>query len=285
MGKTFEGSTFKSGAKVTILDEYADIYTDILGSAWPEDLWYIETHAGTGVIDTGDYEIDGSTITILKNYREDFAGFYFYEKRQEHFEELIQRLEAEFGWTFEVSPLKPTEKNFDVARLEEPYIRIMNADSNQNAPFLAENSNPERHWLVFIDQAGPTVEMDTIAAFLDRGHMDMLLTFPTTGIHRSAGSEHSKHVVDNHYGGDDWTEDATMDERVEEFVAKIEERGEYRPVITRELRWPQKPQSRFDLVFASGHPKARKLAKERMQQEEIWDKARERLGMGNISSW
>lgn len=284
MGRKFEGSTFKSAAKVSILDEYTDIYTDILGSKWPEKLWYIETHAGTGVIDTGDYEIDGSILTILSNYSDDFSRYYFFEKRTAHFEELVNQLEERFGWDFDVSPLKPTEKDFDVARLDRPYIRVMNADCNDNATFLAENSNPENHWLVFIDQAGPSVKLDTVEAFLDRGNMDMLLTFPTSGIHRSAGSEHSRPRVDDHYGGD-WTKDASMEERVQEFVEKLEERQELKPIVTRDLKWRQNPQQRFDLVFASESEVARKKARGRMKQEEIWEKARERLGLGNIDSW
>lgn len=284
MGTTFQGSTYKSAAKVTILKEYADIYTDILGSKWPEELWYIETHAGSGVINTGNGEIDGSTITMLSNYADEFDGFYFYEEDEDHFDELVARLEGRFGWSFDVGPAKPDDADFKVARLEDPYIRIMNVDCNDGAPFLIEHSYEERHWLVFIDQAGPTVHMDTVDGFLDRGHMDLLLTFPTRGIHRAAGSDHSKHVVDDHYRGK-WTEDADLDQRVDEFVDLIEERPEYKPVIDRPLQWQHTHQARFDLIFASASSTAREKAEDRMQQDDIWVKANERLGNPNLNSW
>lgn len=284
MGTAFQGSTYKSAAKVTILNEYADIYTDILGSKWPEDLWYIETHAGTGVIDTGKGEIDGSTITMLSNYADDFDRFYFYEEKPAHFKEVVDRLEGRFGWSFDVGPAKPSDADFEVARLDDPYIRIMNVDCNNGAPFLTEHSYTQRHWLVFIDQAGPTVNMETVDAFLDRGNLDLLVTFPTTGIHRSAASEHSKHVVDDHYGGE-WTEDADLEERVDEFVALIEKRPEYRPVIERPLQWRHTHQSRFDLIFASTSPTAREKARDRMQQDDIWEKANDLLGNPNLDSW
>ena len=48
MCEHFSGGDLKTAAKLVILEEYLDVYTTILDSNWDDDLWYVDTHAGTG---------------------------------------------------------------------------------------------------------------------------------------------------------------------------------------------------------------------------------------------
>ena len=76
MTNTYSGD--KSIAKLVILDKYLGSYKNIMESNWSSDLWYVDTHAGTGVTELSDYRLNvkGSPIRALDF---DFDAYYLYD--------------------------------------------------------------------------------------------------------------------------------------------------------------------------------------------------------------
>lgn len=286
MARHFEGGSQKTVAKLVILEEYLNIYTSIMTSQWGGELWYVDTHAGTGktLIDNADRLVPGSPIRAIENHEKDFDAFYFYEVDSENFTMLHETLETEFDLNFEVREAKPDDADFQVAKSESPKVVIMQMDSNEGASFLAEKSNQNRHWFTFVDPKGLTAKKSTIDTLTNRGNMDILINYQTTGVMRSAAAEHAHAAVTRTLGDDDWPEAGTPEEFVEEYKQRIETRSKY-SAVTKAMESPQDRSWRFDLVFASINNTARELMKGRMKQERLWEKAAEETGQSGLNKW
>lgn len=136
----FSGGNLKTAAKLKILEWYLKEYVNIMEKNWSE-YWYVDTHAGTGkTLCSNGKLIDGSAIRALDAHADKFKRFYFYELDPDHFTTLYETLAERFGYEFEVSEAEPEDADFDVARCYNPYIRIMNLDSNRGVQFLSEYS-------------------------------------------------------------------------------------------------------------------------------------------------
>lgn len=288
MPEHFSGGDLKTAAKLVILEEYLDVYTTILDANWEwGDLWYVDTHAGTGKthIDERGIDIDGSAIRAIDQYGDSFDKFYLYEIDEDHFHTLHETLSERFGIEFDVSPAGISGEDFLVARSNDPYIRIMQMDSNRGVEFLADNSNNTSHWLTFIDPKGLTAKRSTLDTLLRRGNIDILLTYQTSGIMRSAAAEHAQDAVRRTMGDDDWPNAGSRDEYVEIYKEKLEENEEIRPVKTKQLESPNDRRCRFDLVFACTNDDARNAMDDIMNQNRLWEKAWDKFGQFGLGDF
>lgn len=286
MSGHFSGASQKTAAKLVVLEETLDIYTTIILSNWRVSPWYIDTHAGTGRTEISDsITIDGSAIIALENHAQDFERFYFYELNTDHFHLLHETLSDRFDYEFEVSPVNIDGYDFLVARHEDPYIRILNQDSNDGVQFLTEHTASDSHWFVFIDPRGLTARRDTLDALIQRGNVDILLNYQSEGPMRSAAAEHAESAVSRQHGDDDWPDAGSPDEYVEAYKQKLEENEKVAPIISEPFEDPQGDGMRFDLVFACQNDEVTDIIHGRMTQDSLWEKASERTGQSGLSDF
>lgn len=283
-GDHFPGGTLKTAAKLKILEWYLDEYVAIMDKNWG-DYWYVDTHAGTGQTLCSNGElIDGSAIRVLDQYGDRFSRFYFYELDPDHFQTLHRTLSDRFGLEFDVSPARVGDADFAVARCDDPYIRIMNLDSNEGAQFLSEHATNDSHWFTFVDPRGLTAKRTTLDALIARGNMDILINYQTTGVMRNAaeGAEHGDAAVTRTLGDDEWPADASEDDYVELFRERLERNEEWE-IQTKDMRDPHDTSYRFDLVFASSNGTAHRIMNYIMNERtDLWEEAGEELGQAGL---
>lgn len=247
MPEHFTGGDDKTVAKLIMLEECLDIYTTIMNSNWDTEIWYIDTHAGSGKTIVNDFEVDGSALRAIRNYSEDFDGFYLYELDSSHFELLHETISDEVGTDFNVYE---NEDGIRIAKAEDPKIRIMQMDSNEGVEWLVDHAGAHKHWFTFVDPKGLTAKKSTLDALVERSNVDILLTYQTTGVLRSGstGAEHAHGAVDRTIGDEDWPVDADEDEYVRIFEEKLTEdtnlTTDSRKMVSRGDR-----RYRFDLIF------------------------------------
>lgn len=289
MTEHFSGGSLKTAAKLVIHEEYLNAYTTIMDKNWQGELWYVDTHAGTGrtVIDDYGTVIDGSAIRAIENYSDSFDGFYLYEHDEKHFTKLHETLSNRFGISFDIGPVRTEGYDFEVARADEPRIRIMQMDSNEGVSFLADVSRESRHWFTFIDPKGLTARRSTLDTLIDRSNMDILINYQTTGVLRSAaeGAEHAHGAVTRTLGDDDWPTSGGEDEYVRLYKEKLEENSEISPVLSRKMVSPFDKRNRFDLVFAAENKTARQIMKDIMTQDGLWEKANDEVGQSGLRAF
>lgn len=287
MTEHFSGGDKKTAAKLVVHEEYLDVYTTILDKHWDSGLWYIDTHAGTGktVVNDEGYTVDGSAIQVLENYSDFFDRFYFYELDEDHFHKLHQTLADRFNLDFDVYTTKNDDYDFLVAACNEPRIRIMQMDSNEGVSFLAKNARENPHWFAFIDPKGLTAKRSTLDTLLERGNVDILLNYQSTGVMRSAAADHAQDAVRQTMGDDDWPSAGSAEEYVQLFKEKLEENPEIRPVLTKKLVSPHDERYRFDLVFACTNSGARNAMEDIMNQDTLWKKASDRMGQSGLGDF
>lgn len=278
MTNHFDGGSKKTIAKLIILQEYLDIYTDILGSKWPKGLWYVDTHAGSGrtIIDDTT-TVDGSAIRSIENCRDSFDAFYFYELSLERFHTLHETLAETFDLDFEIRETKAPGEDFMVARTYDPDIVIMQLDSNEGVQFLADVSDDQRHWFTFVDPKGLTAKRETLDQLLRRGNMDVLINYQTTGVLRAAadGASQAHDAVTRTMGDNDWPNAASPAEYVGEYETRLGDGTGF--MTTSEPMVPPRGEEkyRFDLVFASAEEIAIEKMEGRMQQDNLWEKVKD----------
>lgn len=292
MTEHFDGGDLKTAAKLVILEEYLDVYTTIIDANWRGEKWYVDTHAGTGrtVIDDTGVIIDGSAIIAIENHSDSFDRFYLYELDPDHFDKLVDTLEERFGLEFDVGPVRVDDEDADfrVARCDDPYIRIMEMDSNDGVRFLANHANDSHHWFTFVDPKGLTAKRSTLDTLIERSNVDILINYQTTGVMRSAaeGAEHAHGAVTRTLGDEDWPNAGSRDDFVEVYREKLEENESISPVKTKKLESPHDRRVRFDLVFACKNSEVRRIMKEEiMDQERLWEKANEKIGQSGLGAF
>lgn len=290
MTEHFSGGSQKTAAKLVILDECLDVYTTIMDANWHKERWYVDTHAGTGrteLDDTG-HVIDGSTILALDQYADSFDAFYFYELDSDNFHKLHETLTDRFGLDFEVRETLVDDEDFMVARHDgDPKVVIMQLDSNDGVSFLAQKADPQKHWFTFVDPKGLTAKKDTLDTLIDRGNCDILITYQTRGVMRSAaeGADHAHGAVSRTLGDDDWPTDGDDDDYIRLFKEKLEENDEISRIVTKKLVSQFDKRNRFDLVFACQNEKVTDIVEEIMTQDVLWEKAAKRMGETNLSQF
>lgn len=287
MSEHFSGGTLKTPAKLIILDWYLKEYVNIMEENWPE-YWYVDTHAGTGKTECGNGAlVDGSAIRVLDNHAEKFHRFYFYELDEGHFHTLHETLRDRFGYDFDVSEARPDDADFLVARHDDPYIRIMQMDSNEGVSFLAENARSNPHWFTFIDPKGLTAKKSTLDTLIERGNMDILINYQTSGVMRNVPEDADGHkAVDRTLGESDWPSDGSEEDYVDLYVDLLEQHSKW-TVRSKNMEDPRDQSYRFDLVFASAHSVAHRIMKYIMEErdDELWKKASKELGQPGLGEW
>lgn len=287
MSEHFSGGNLKTSAKLKILDWYLEPYVNIIDKYW-EDYWYVDTHAGTGRTECDNgVLIDGSAIRALDEYADKFTRFYFYELDPNHFHTLHETLTTRFGYEFEVSEAKPTGADFLVARHYDPYIKIMQTDSNEGVSFLANQANSNPHWFTFVDPKGLTARSSTLDTLIRRGNMDILINYQTSGVMRNAAkdAEHGHEAVTRTLGDDDWPIDGSEEDYVRCFVERLRENEQW-DVLSKNMQDPNDRAYRFDLVFASSNDSALDIMEYIMEErDDLWEKASEELGQPGFDSF
>jgi len=282
----FPGASQKTAAKLEVLEETLDVYTTIIQNNWDVDPWYIDTHAGTGRTKvTQTNTIDGSVLIALDQYTEEFGRFYFYELDEDNFHLLHETISDEFGYSFDIGPVQVDGHDFMVARHEDPYIRIMNQDSNTGVQFLADVAGTHAHWFAFIDPKGLTARRDTLDTLIDRGNVDILLNYQSEGVMRSASAEHAEGAVTRQHGDTDWPNAGTPDEYVTAYREKLGENDDIPRVISHPFDNIQGDGMRFDLVFACQNERVTEIIEEIMDQDELWEKASDRMGQSGLGDF
>ena len=289
MADHYSGGGDKTVAKLVTLEKYVNAYIAIMKEHWGNAPWYIDTHAGTGLVDMEKYgaEVPGSAVRIVEKHRDDFGRFYFYESDEENFDALKATLAEEFELTFETWE---TDAGFLVAKSSDPRIMLLRTNSNEGIQWLSRKANRNAHWFVFMDpEAVIDLEMEAISAVIGRGNTDVLINFQTTGAHRAAGWEPSRGTV-KRLGGAEPLEDGSLDDEVLWFRGNIEDSTEYN-TVSRKTVSETGQGHRFDLVFASGHEVAISIMSDIMGKslkKEIAEEIREHRsasGQQGLENW
>lgn len=282
----FSGATLKTAAKLVILEKYLKPYAQIIGNNF-DNSWYVDTHAGTGKTRAKNGALlDGSALIALSDYTDHFDRFYFYELDINHFHKLHETITQELDIEFDVYKTPVEGHDFMVAASDDPRIRIMQMDSNDGVSFLAEHAQVDAHWFAFIDPRGLTARRSTIDTLIQRGHMDILINYQTTGVMRSAakGAEHAHDAVTRTLGDNDWEAADSPDDYVRMFENRLEENEEF-SVVTKNLEAPRDKDYRFDLVFASGNDTARRIIQDIWDADGLWDEANDKLGQSGLGDF
>lgn len=283
MAGHFSGGDIKTPAKLKLLEWYLERYVPIMENNW-SSYWYIDTHAGTGKTEceTGAI-IDGSTIRVLDEYANKFDRFYFYELQGDHFHTLHETLADRFDYDFRVTaPFG--DRDFYTAKHNDPYIRIMQMDSNRGVQWLADKASTDPHWFSFIDPKGLTVKRDTLDHLIGRGHMDLLINYQTTGVMRNAAPDAAQDAVARTMGDDDWPVDGDPDDYVEEFEKRLSTNPEWQ-ILSKKLEDPRQSSYRFDMVFACASEIGIDIMNGAMTRDDLWDAAYDEFGQSGLGAF
>lgn len=162
----------------------------------------------------------------------------------------------------------------------------MQMDSNDGVSFLANNANEDSHWFTFIDPKGLTAKKSTLDTLIERGNMDILINYQSTGVMRSAHADHAHDAVRRTLGDDEWPNDADTDDYVRFFKERLERNEEWSPILTKNMTAPNDARYRFDLVFATANETARRIMRYIMEErDDLWDEAQSELGQSGLDSW
>lgn len=284
MSSHFTGGNLKTVAKLLILEWYLEQYVNIMEKNWDE-YWYVDTHAGTGRTECDNGKlVDGSAIRVIESYGDKFDRFYFYELNEDHFRTLVETLSNRFGLDFEVIQ---TPEGSLLARNDKPYIRILQKDSNEGVSWLTENARSDTHWFTFVDPKGLTVKKSTLDSLIERGNMDILINYQTSGVMRNAAESatHAHGAVTRTLGDDDWPTDGSGDDYVSLYKEALEQNQDWE-VRTKNMQDPRDPSYRFDLVFASANETGVRIMEYIMdERDDLWEKASDELGQSGFSQF
>lgn len=274
MSEYYSGGGEKTVAKAVILEKYISAYLNIMTKPdnWRGPKWYVDTHSGTGFTSEYEVPIPGSVLRALDH---DFDRFYFYELNGDRFQTLCDTIEDELGASFRFGELPDGQP---VACIDEPYVRVMNMDCNEGVKFLVSESNPHAHWFTFVDPEQLTVDIDLFKKLLRRGKMDILYNFQTSGFVRNTadGAEHSRDKVERNLG-EDYPENATADEHVQDFKESVIEDMGWKAASRKMVSEGSNPW-RYDLIFASQNATGVKIMDDIMDRslkEEVAEEIRQ----------
>lgn len=274
MTQHYSGGSDKTIAKLVILDKYLWSYLKIVGQ-WDCDVWYVDTHSGTGytLLEDYDVEVPGSTLRALDH---DFDRYYFYEKDPDHFELLAETIESELD--IEMSRSEIPDEGIQTATADKPCIRVLNTDCNSGVKWLVNNSREYVPWFVFIDPERLSVDVDLVERLIQRGNTDILLNFQTTAYRRSGAknADHAHGAVENGMG-EEWPVDGSDDDFVEAFKQQVVSPTDY-AATSRKMVSEGSKQWRYDLIFASGAGVAEKIMTDIMRnrlRKEVMDEIKQ----------
>lgn len=262
----YSGGGEKTIAKLVILDKYLKSYLDILGkpSNWSGEKWYVDTHSGTGYTYEFDIPIPGSTMRAMSH---DFDRYYFYERDENNFETLCDTLADEFDLTFEQEKIQGTSTT--MAKCDNPRVRVYNMDCNEGVKWLVNHAGGNSHWFTFIDPEKFSVERELLESLIQRGNMDILFNFQTTGFVR-AGSEDAEHSHDKvqRNVGENFPLNASADEWVDWVKTDVFGPSSF-DTTSRKMISEGNTSWRYDLIFASASGTAENIMSDIMENEKL----------------
>lgn len=267
----YSGGGDKTIAKLVILDKYLGAYMSIMEDNWSGEKWYVDSHSGTGYTREFDVPIPGSTMRSLEH---GFDRYYFYEKDEDHFHKLHNTLGDELNVSFDIGTLNDSTV---YAACDDPRIRIYNTDCNEGVKWLVDNSRRNSHWFTFIDPQQLTVEKDLLERLMNRGNMDILYNFQTTGFTRAGAekAEHGHEKVELNVG-DDFPRDASEDEWVQWAKKAMFGPTEF-DTTSRKMVSEGDSSWRYDLIFASANGTAEKIMSDIMDGQKIKNDIKEEI--------
>jgi three-Cys-motif partner protein len=272
----FQGGDIKTAGKLLILEKYLPAYLSIMESNWKGgEIWYVDTHAGSGktVVEEG-IKLDGSPIVALRQDDPGFDRYYLFEKDESHFMSLVDTLEFEFNLDFEVRPTLIDAHDFLVAKSSDPYVKILQIDSNPGVQFLAQESESRHHWFTFLDPGGLDLHIETVDKLIDRGKMDMLINFQVTGVKRSAAADHAEAAATATMGRDDLDGGRiSLDELTRKYCERLRSGRDDWQVTSKAMEDPMNRRYRFDMVFAARADVATKIIREIWESDDFWVEA------------
>lgn len=240
----------KSIAKLVILEKYLSAYKNIMDSNWDSDLWYVDTHAGTGVTELPDYRlnIEGSPI---RAFNFDFDAYYLYEIDENHWRSLCDAIEDQLDITFDYGTIDSGQQY--AIKEEDPRILVFNMDSNSGVDWLIRKGNKSKHWFTFVDPEGLSVEWDLLQKLINRGYTDILYNFQTEGVVRNSSedADHAHEALEKSLGKN-VPKGKSMDYYVKWFrEEQIESLGYH--TASRRMTSTGGSEWRYDLIFTSGN--------------------------------
>lgn len=220
---------------------------------WTSDLWYVDTHAGTGVTELPDYRLNikGSPIRALDF---DFDAYYLYELNPDHWDSLCSAIEDHLDLSLSYNTLDSGEEY--AIKKSDPRILVFNMDCNSGVDWLIRKGNNSKHWFTFVDPEGLSVEWELLQKLIDRGHTDILYNFQTEGYVRNSSEEadHAHDTLETSLG-EDVPKGKSMDFYVQWFMEeKVEPLGYH--TASRKMTSKGSSEWRYDLIFTSGNETA-----------------------------
>lgn len=279
MSGHYNASDLKTAGKLYIMEEYLPAYLNIIHEH-RDHIVYVDTHAGTGkskVLD-GSVTLRGSALLALfKETKGGFDEFVLFERDQENFELLAETIESEYGVSFSFDRLSWGSDSFRYAIDSKSEIAIFQMDSNAGVRYLAfERDRDGHHWFTFVDpERLRDLLRETVDTLIERGEMDLLINFHTTGVKRSVAGDHSRERAKMYTGIDDLAPGQTLQDYADAYCDHLNQANPGWQAIHKPMEDPLNPNYQFDMVFTSANDTARKIVRQIWNKENFWSEVRE----------
>ena len=275
----YSASDLKTAGKLFILKQYLHPYLNIIHDHY-EHVVYVDTHAGTGKTTVLDDKItlQGSALLALgEETKGGFDQYVFFEKDPDRIELLANTIEEEYNYPLITDSLPSGAKTYKSDLRDDPEIRMIQVNSNAGVQLLADLSNEHHHWFTFVDPGKLRhLNMDTVDSLVDRGGMDILINYHTSGVKRTASSDHSMGRAEKYTGRKDLKNGAkSLDDYAEDYCERLGSNKTNWEAIHKPMVDPRNPNYRFDMVFAARKQVARKIVKQIWNDEDFWPRVRE----------
>lgn len=280
MSEHFSASDLKTAGKLFILRQYLKPYLTIIREYW-DYVVYVDTHAGSGKSTVFDDTVTlrGSPLLAMdEDTKGGFDEFVLFETDPERFEKLTSTIEEEYGYTLDRKQLSFGSKSYKYALCENPKIRVLQVNSNVGVQIFAKESSDDHHWFTFVDpELLVHLDGETIDSLIERGNMDILINFHTTGVKRAAAADQARERAERYTGIDGLPEDLSLEEYAQKYCDELHEANPEWNAIHKPMIDPRNPSYQFDMVFTSANKTARKIVNDIMSDEDFWSRSRSYL--------
>lgn len=179
--------------KLKAIQVYLNIVSTAMKAKWPE-LIYLDLQAGPGKNRIGKKEILLGSPLIALTLQNPFTRYYFNEKDP-----------------FLASALKERIK----ASSHADKVTVYEQDVNQAVESICKDIKKYENKalnVAFLDPEGLEVHWSSVEKLARFKRMDLIITFSTSGVLRSAG-KNFENAINSFYGNNDWIEDISMSDR------------------------------------------------------------------------
>ncbi|MFB6187092.1 MAG: hypothetical protein ABEI86_09535, partial [Halobacteriaceae archaeon] len=132
------------------------------------------------------------------------------------------------------------------------------------------------HWFTFVDPGRLEVSQDTLDTLTERGNMDILINFHSTGVKRASASSHSRDSAERYMGTSKLQNGKlSEDEYAELYCERVGQSEPDWTVDSTAMIDPHNDSYRFDMVFATiAEETAMKVMQDIWNKEGFWNEAR-----------